>query len=279
MPANEGSLRETLEHYRSQREAVRQELRELDYTIRRLERDLGEESQEPYSVEMSNPPWQPSAQPLQPSERKPATNGKPSEVRPDEFFGKTHSDAARTYLTKVGHAVALEELLDVLRRGGCKIGGADPKRVLYISLIRNTKDYVAVQNGYIGLREFYPNLKQSNSKDTNKKKLAGKKAQKGKKLVAKGGNKSKPAPSKPTGKPVKATVFDVLKDEQPHSFADVLKVVKSKLGQDISNLAVQGVLNNSKDIERAGDQFKLKAKETEKEKGQAAEAAQPVVIN
>jgi hypothetical protein len=33
-----------------------------------------------------------------------------------------------------------EELADALKKGGCKLTGVDPKKVLYISLIRNTRE-------------------------------------------------------------------------------------------------------------------------------------------
>lgn len=76
-------------------------------------------------------------------------------IRPDEFFGMTQAEASRTYLRKVGHAITLDELAEALRTGGCKLSGSNPKKVLYVALIRNTHDFRAPQRGYIGLAEFY----------------------------------------------------------------------------------------------------------------------------
>jgi hypothetical protein len=82
-------------------------------------------------------------------------------VRPDEFTGKPYLDSAKAYLDKVGHAVSMEELLDALKRGGSPVGGKTPKKTLYISLVRG-REVVSIpgQNGFMGLRKWYPNLKQ-----------------------------------------------------------------------------------------------------------------------
>ena len=76
--------------------------------------------------------------------------------RPDQFMGMTYQAAAKSYLEGVGHAVTMDELLEALKRGGCPVGGANPKKTLYISLVRS-REFVPVpgQSGYIGLRGFY----------------------------------------------------------------------------------------------------------------------------
>jgi hypothetical protein len=80
----------------------------------------------------------------------------------------------------VGHAVELEKLVEVLKKGGCKVGGADPKRTLYISLIRDTRNFVPPQPGYIGLRKFYPHLKAVGTKPISSSKKAKKRKRSGK---------------------------------------------------------------------------------------------------
>jgi hypothetical protein len=82
-------------------------------------------------------------------------------LRPDEFVGETYSSAARLYLEKVGNAVSMDELLDALNRGGCPVGGKEPKKTLYISLIRDVRTFVPIpgRSAFLGLRKFYPNLK------------------------------------------------------------------------------------------------------------------------
>ena len=73
----------------------------------------------------------------------------------------TYSTAAAAYLDKVRHAVSMDELLDALNRGGCPVGGKEPKKTLYISLIRDVRTFVPIsgRSGFLGLRKFYPNLK------------------------------------------------------------------------------------------------------------------------
>jgi hypothetical protein len=79
-------------------------------------------------------------------------------VRPDEFMGDTYIEAAKKYLERVGHAVSMEELLEVLKSGGCPVGGKTPKKTLYISLVRS-RDFVPIpgrkKREFLGLRKFY----------------------------------------------------------------------------------------------------------------------------
>ncbi len=77
-------------------------------------------------------------------------------VRPDEFYGMSQSDAAKVYLRKIGYAIAFDDLVSALQKGGAKLGGADPKKTLYVSLARNPrKEFVWPSKDHIGLKEFY----------------------------------------------------------------------------------------------------------------------------
>ena len=82
-------------------------------------------------------------------------------IRPDAFVGDTYSIAAKKYLKQVGYAVSVDELVDILKKGGCPVGGVDPRKTLYISLVRDVRTFYPIPGkmGFIGLREFYPNLK------------------------------------------------------------------------------------------------------------------------
>ena len=82
-------------------------------------------------------------------------------IRPDAFVGDTYSIAAKKYLKQVGYAVSVDELVDVMKKGGCPVGGVDPRKTLYISLVRDVRTFYPIPGkmGFIGLREFYPNLK------------------------------------------------------------------------------------------------------------------------
>lgn len=164
--------KELLEKYRQDRKHLLGEVRTLDAMIRRLEADLGEPpdtSDDKSIAELSLPAEE------GPFQQPPLREWK---FAADEFFGMTQGEAAQKYLEKIGRAVSLEQLIDALTKGGCQVGGADPKRTLYISLIRNTRDFVKVPSGHIGLRKFYPNLKTGADKARNKTKTAKKKAKK-----------------------------------------------------------------------------------------------------
>src|ERR1700692_5027577 len=77
----------------------------------------------------------PASPPLSSSNGVP---GRPSvSIKPDEFFRMNQTDAARAYLKKVGHSIPFDDLVAALRKGGAKLGGADPKKTLYVSLARN----------------------------------------------------------------------------------------------------------------------------------------------
>ena len=138
-------LRKTLEHYRQQRQQKLDELRPIELMIRQLEIDLGE-----------TPTVESATNPATIIAAAPKSVGSIGPIRPDEFFGMSQSDAAKAYLRKVGHAIPFEELVVALRKGGAKLGGADPKKTLYVSLARNPrKEFVWPSSYHISLSEFY----------------------------------------------------------------------------------------------------------------------------
>ena len=141
-------LRKTLEHYRQQRQQKLEEVRAIETMIRQLELDLGE----PATIEA--PPLE---RDVAPAMARPISLISPlHSLRPDEFFAMSQSDAAKAYLRLVGHAITFDELVEALRKGGAKLGGADPKKTLYVSLARNPrKEFVWPSKEHIGLKEFY----------------------------------------------------------------------------------------------------------------------------
>jgi hypothetical protein len=244
-------LRAALEHYRQRRSGILEELRKIELTIRQLESDTGEGSDD--RAENYSPIPADSL-----AEKTFVSSGKgvPS-VRHDEFFGMTQSEAAKAYLTKVGHAVSMDQLVEALQSGGCKVGGVSAKRTLYISLVRNIRDFVPVSSGVIGLRAFYPGLKSTvstSAKNVSKRKKAkasGKR--KAKKLLAK--KKAQPQKSAPTETLAHKTVYSLLADRASHSKESVLKAGKDA---GVLPIAIHGILRNAKDIETTGDQIRLK---------------------
>jgi hypothetical protein len=244
-------LRAALEHYRQRRSAILEELRKIDLTIRQLESDTGEVSDD-RADNYSLIPAESNA------DKQFAGAGKSNpSVRHDEFFGMTQSDAARAYLAKVGHAVSMEQLVSGLRTGGCKVGAANARHSLYVSLVRNTREFVPVGNGFLGLRSFYPGLKSASSKGGEKLKKVKAKAKrktKAKKLLAK-----KKAQSQKSVTPKETlahkTVYTLLADGASHSKESILKAGKDA---GVMPIAIHGILRNAKDIETTGDQIRLK---------------------
>jgi hypothetical protein len=198
--AENDSLRKALEHYLQLKSGKLEEVRQLDMVISQLRRDLGEtvpkpaEEQDASASDSIGDAWRenefgPTAQ---------APSGMRTGVRADEFVGETYSGAARAYLEKVGHAVSMDDLLDALNRGGCPVGGKEPKKTLYISLIRDVRTFVPIpgRSGFLGLRKFYPNLKalkdkEPQAKHKKRKKRARKRAAK---VAAEAPAKVKPDP-------------------------------------------------------------------------------------
>ena len=173
-----------LEALRAKRDKRLQELRTLEAVIRQLEEETGESGHE--SSDLGD------AVETELRSLSGETNSVPRniKIREDQFFGLSQGEAAKLYLRKVGHAVSVENIIEGLGQGGCKVGGRDPKKTLYISLVRNPKDFVLVKPGVLGLREFYPGLKYKKDEDTKTQRKKPKKKAKKKKAKIKA--KSKP---------------------------------------------------------------------------------------
>ena len=87
-------LKESLAHFKQQRQSKLEELQAIDVTIRQIQKQLGETPDEPDAYNLP-----PAAQePKPPVTGQSAGNYKP---RADEFFGMSQADAARTYLWEV----------------------------------------------------------------------------------------------------------------------------------------------------------------------------------
>jgi len=71
-------------------------------------------------------------------------------IAPDQFFKKSIAVAAREYMQSKGAAVTVDELVDVLRRGGCSLGG-NPVKNVRISLTKNGRIFVAINDDTFGL--------------------------------------------------------------------------------------------------------------------------------
>lgn len=255
MPTND-ALKQALEIYRVKEKKLLEDLQSVRFTIRQMELDLGEvpsSSEIPVNIGDSLPPM---------TERIQVTNGRKPEIRPDEFFGMTQAEAARKYLKRIGHAISFEELVSALQAGGCKVGGDNPKRVLYISLVRNTRDFVPPQQGYIGLREFYPGVVGRPQKErvekTSKKRGRPPKARSTGKRRGRPSKKTVASKTDSEKKPSElvGAVRSILSDKQPHSVDEILTAVAAKLGRPVKKIGVLGTLRNQ-NFEKVDGKYRL----------------------
>jgi hypothetical protein len=221
MAENE-TLRKALEIYLQQKRGKLEEVQELDLMISRLRRDLGDAPQETQPEEEDSSDtgigdaWRENE--FGPKAASVNIGASKASLRPDEFFGMTYSAAAAAYLAKVGHAVSMDELLDALNRGGCPVGGREPKKTLYISLIRDVRNFVPIpgRTGFLGLRKFYPNLKTLKEKvPTAKRKRRSRK-----KRVAKAETEELKPKGKPGPKPKGEKITPISAKEKGHLEAD-----------------------------------------------------------
>lgn len=84
-------------------------------------------------------------------------------IRRDQFFGKPPIIATRDYLDAVHEPRSLEQILDGLKDGGFDFGAAGWEanqrlRALSITVSKNTAIFVRLNEGYVGLVKWYPDL-------------------------------------------------------------------------------------------------------------------------
>jgi hypothetical protein len=230
--------------------------------IRQLEHDLGEASTNSISEIASLPD---SALDTTSFSRQQTA------VRPDEFFTMTQSDAAKNYLKKVGHAISFDELVAALRKGGAQLGGADPKRTLYVSLARNpNKEFVWPSPDHIGLSEFYPGRARATAnpgnrlkKNGRKKKSSGRKRGRPPKVAKATDEPTDVKHEKRKGKKqpteVAKALHDIMQDGKTRSKDDIAKEVEAKLGHPIAKIAIFGTLANGKGYEEVDGQYRYTA--------------------
>ena len=249
-------LHQTLQHYKQlcqqKLDKLREELAPIELMIRQLERDLGEASNGE-----STAPMAAASDAL--SFPDSSFSSKTPSIRPDEFYTMTQTEAAKAYLRKVGHAISFEELVAALRKGGAKLGGADPKKTLYVSLARNpTREFRWPSDGYIGLSEFY-------GRATKVHPMPGKRANKIRKMrrvrrVRKmKGKTSDLVRSKAVEKAPSADVqamHELMQDGQRRTAAEIIAALEQKLGRTPSRMSIVGSLNSKKQYEKSGDHYK-----------------------
>ncbi len=140
-----------LDRLLAEREAKAAELVRLDNAIETIQAMLGEQVQRPITTMPEA-----FAALADRQRQEPSRQAGQITIRPDQFFGMSQTQAAAAYLKMVGHAAHIDQIVEALRRGGCHVGGADPKTTLYKALVRGTRKFVLVSTHTFGLREFYP---------------------------------------------------------------------------------------------------------------------------
>lgn len=242
--ANNDYLRQTLEHYRQQKQAQLEDLRKTEALILHFEKELGEasgtESGEAVPLDYGNVGELRSSPP------------RAVAIEPDDFFGMTQTQAAKAYLLRVKKAVSIDQIVDALQRGGANLGGVDPKKTLSVSLARNPlREFVSPREGYFGLREFYPNLPKAVSKLKHKKKKKKKK----KRAI------ENAAPRKvddTSEKPVKTAVRQALGGGRNLSLEEIVTFVEKQLGRKVATFGIRATLRG-KDFTKEGDAYRLAA--------------------
>jgi hypothetical protein len=98
-------------------------------------------------------------------------------MRPDEYYGKAFSTAARDYLKRRNQAVSAEDIVAGLEQGSFDFDaqGWKPEgrlRTVAASLAKNTAVFHRLPNGLFGLKEWYPDAierKTKGKKDSDEK--------------------------------------------------------------------------------------------------------------
>ena len=91
-------------------------------------------------------------------------------IRPDQYYGKSPTVAAREYLEGKNRAVPLSEILDALVKGGFDFEGqgwnveAQRLRHLGSSLGKNSSIFHRLPNDTWGLMKFYPEVAKRQTK-------------------------------------------------------------------------------------------------------------------
>src|SRR5262245_788509 len=73
---------------------------------------------------------------------------------PAKYFTKSITTAAREFLKSRGKATKLDEIVEALAKGSCKLG-KHPVRNVKISLVKNSRTFAQPSTDIFGLWEFY----------------------------------------------------------------------------------------------------------------------------
>jgi hypothetical protein len=98
-------------------------------------------------------------------------------LRGDEYYGKGQATAVREYLEwrkAVGKGPGMiDEIHDALKAGGYQFDEKLGKRGMAIAIAKNTQTFHKLPNGKIGLKDWYPDLKDAKFKKATEETITG----------------------------------------------------------------------------------------------------------
>ena len=143
-------------------------------------------------------------------------------IKPGDLFGKSQAEAAQEYLKRRDNAASLDEIFSALKRGGASLKGKNPKKNLYISLVKKKGIFALVAPYTFGLWEFYPNAKQKN-------------------VRAKGGRQSQ----------MFEQLEEVMRDGKVYQITKIVALLDERFGQKFSRSTVVSALRRGAQFRKA----------------------------
>jgi len=209
----EQHLEKTLSDLLSQREQRVAEIARLDAAIEAIQKLVGSNSANTASISVS------VSDALKQQDSVRAVLG--VIVKPGDFFGKSQAEAAQEYLHRRGTAADLNEILGALQKGGAILKGKEPRKNLYISLVKRKDIFALVAPYTFGLWEFYPGAR---------KKPAGKKGKEQSQIFEQ--------------------LKEVMQDGKSHRIVEILALLQQKFGQTFVRPTVVSALRRGKEFRR-----------------------------
>ena len=216
----EQHLERTLSELVSQREQKIAEIAKLDAAIEAIRKLIGAEPLSKIKIRIRNP--------ASASAHSSAHMVVETIVKAGDLFGKAQAEAAQEYLRRIGRAAHLDEIFAGLQRGGATLQGKNPKKNLYISLVKKKSIFPLVAAYTFGLWEFYPDAKQKPN----------------------GGGQSR----------IFEQLKEIMQDGKSRRITKILVLLEEKFGQPFPRSSVVSALRRGKEFRRVKrGAYKLKA--------------------
>lgn len=136
-------------------------------------------------------------------------------VQAGDFFGMSQADAAQQYLKRLGRAATLDDILGGIQKGGARLQGKDPKKNLYISLVKRRHVFPLVAPYTFGLWEFYPGAKEKTTGESH----------------------------------ISSQIKEVMRDGRPHRVSEIVTALQQKFGQ-VKRSTVVAAIHRGKEFRK-----------------------------